>query len=626
MRDASGKSTLQTSSSKLLSRLSTPRHKAANVTPSPFLTPLSQDQNSLPNASYKSSKTQTKLFPTKIPQHPPESILTPSDSQGPFPSSLDSELLPQPKAAHKQKHPLEISTSITSRSQLEVVSDYCFHHSTCLLHKAPSQERSHESQEEVGEVHTPHLGNASKPALKQVRWQSPTVLEESPEKPFLLLQLHDDANHTRSCELHHCKAATETSDSSWISPEESGLTVEEEHVLRERLEAATPSLSPVLNSLPSLQSATPNVDKLLRRKVHRRTRFQRSQTIDQTELPLLPSMIQTGLECGSSHLQRSELSRSTSDGIQEIQGSTNTATVSNFSDEVSEITRGQQENTNTNMKITGGSVDNMQLVDDLMDTTCFSECSQQDNLGGSQTPEPNLKLQQTSSNAQGQKQCSKKSKRKRRRSSTRKPGRKQSRNAPLDVSICQEVPAITQASSRSSAQEETAQREPCSKQNSREAQQAETRQLSSAPGEQYPPRMTRRTAALWKSLGENALAPEFQELPVRKKRKRSQSCGGRSENQAEEASENDLSRDLSEHQAPSTVNGNNGETTAESDAAVPSDCKVGAPPNCTVQVVPEDNTASSPNSKNLHEPTSKPPLGNQVPIKYHCTIVCHVYS
>ena len=74
------------------------------------------------------------------------------------------------------------------------------------------------------------------------------------------------------------------------SSEDSGLSIspEEEHRLKEKLETATPSLSPVMKSLPSLQSATPTVDKMLCGRIHRKSRrrvFRRQSlntTIDTT--------------------------------------------------------------------------------------------------------------------------------------------------------------------------------------------------------------------------------------------------------------------------------------------------------------------------------------------------------
>ncbi len=53
------------------------------------------------------------------------------------------------------------------------------------------------------------------------------------------------------------------------SPEGAGFSMDETQSLIERLEATASSLSPVLNSLPSLHSVTPTLDKLLCRKVRR---------------------------------------------------------------------------------------------------------------------------------------------------------------------------------------------------------------------------------------------------------------------------------------------------------------------------------------------------------------------
>lgn len=108
---------------------------------------------------------------------------------------------------------------------------------------------------------------------RRVHWKTPPPSRQHPRS---LLASHGDGNGAVLG-----LGALET------SAEGSGLSSEEVEGLIDSLEKTTPSLSPVLNSLPSLHSSTPTLDMLLHRKVRRkgwRSRLTCSQTLPEAPL------------------------------------------------------------------------------------------------------------------------------------------------------------------------------------------------------------------------------------------------------------------------------------------------------------------------------------------------------
>ncbi len=108
---------------------------------------------------------------------------------------------------------------------------------------------------------------------KRVHWKSPTVLlDEASEQyrtsPLMAPTATPLLQNSGSSAVLHLPKNLQV-EGLLASPNGCGLSVEETQGLLERLEATTPSLSPVLNSLPSLHSATPTLDKLFNRNVRR---------------------------------------------------------------------------------------------------------------------------------------------------------------------------------------------------------------------------------------------------------------------------------------------------------------------------------------------------------------------
>ena len=260
----------------LESPASPPRNTASKLgvaTPTNFLTPQSQDGSSTVCVPHGRLQLPTRL------KHSLENILTPSDTQ----DNQCAENSPLPCLnRYTKKHPLE--KAVAHQHPLEEARNF---RKLCKR----NQEGSPGSQDKVGILH-PHL---EKKPSKQVHWQPPTVLGEASGKPYT--QILTNTQSGRPNTIMGCE------DLNVTSSEDSGLSPEEEHRLKEKLEAATPSLSPVMKSLPSLQLATPTVDKMLCGRIHRKSRrrvFRRqplNTTIDVTlnatldtgdELPFLP--------------------------------------------------------------------------------------------------------------------------------------------------------------------------------------------------------------------------------------------------------------------------------------------------------------------------------------------------
>ena len=238
--------------------------------PSSLLTPDSQEH-------------RTSLTGHANAQHRLCSFWTPLDSQGRSPGLLESSRINPPAA----KHPLEhAKASNPSKYQLEGVSNSHQHKPRDSLLNSPhsTSERNLRFKEKVEKIPSLHLDSGygattTTTTDQQHCWQL-SVLERSPEEPHPLTGVAGPQIETTP-ETHNHFIPSDDLDTFRVpdtlddlllqsSPEDDTLTLEEEEDLKEKLIAATPSLSPVLNTLPSLQSVTPNVDKLLHRRVHRR--------------------------------------------------------------------------------------------------------------------------------------------------------------------------------------------------------------------------------------------------------------------------------------------------------------------------------------------------------------------
>lgn len=229
--------------------------KLAQQPPTSFLTPPSQNEG-IP--------LYTTLPPNTFPQHRPlESTLTPTDSQPEYLRNTpkSSPQLTRPPGP-TTNHPLENTRSQHEHSCVPVGKH------TDIMQETPSLKDG--SPTKVGELLVSHLDRANKPIPKRVSWRSPQVLQ-SPEKPWSLTLTETEVikQQKRGSLGLQSELSPGDLDSSYSLLDEDGLSFEH-HLLKESLEANMPSLSPVLRSLPSLCSATPNVDKLLQRKVHRR--------------------------------------------------------------------------------------------------------------------------------------------------------------------------------------------------------------------------------------------------------------------------------------------------------------------------------------------------------------------
>ena len=174
------------------------------------------------------------------------------------------------------KHPLERAlASNASKNQLEEVSNsHPLPRSVPVSSLHGTSKRNPPVTKKVEKIPDPHLdgGYGATTATttdQQHCWQLP-VLERSPEKPHPPTRLHTPETHNHRNELHTLSVPDTLDDLLRSSSDDNTLTIEEEEDLKEKLQVATPSLSPVLNSLPSLRSMTPNADKLLHRRVHRR--------------------------------------------------------------------------------------------------------------------------------------------------------------------------------------------------------------------------------------------------------------------------------------------------------------------------------------------------------------------
>ena len=315
-----------------------------NVVPAVDINSLKPKGTSLVHSHNKklSTKSPPKLCPPrsntilKLAQQPPASFLTPQSEEHssctalPFPRDpSDSILTPQPeqlKLATPESLPQETRLPRPAISPPLEPPPTVLDETVDLLQEAPSlKERNPETpgQGNVEEVVVPRLDSIHKPIPKLVNWKPLQVLH-SPEKPWSptlaqteTIKQPEQGDHRALDAEFEIFEIPGNLDGIYNSTYEDSLTPEEEHLLKESLEACMPSLSPVLRSLPSLHSATPNVDKLLQRKVHSRRLHDRQLLysavagFDEPEChhrkqPLLPEpsrCTQSGVDCGMQHGQ-----------------------------------------------------------------------------------------------------------------------------------------------------------------------------------------------------------------------------------------------------------------------------------------------------------------------------------
>lgn len=331
-----------------------------NVVPAVDINSLKTKGTSLIHSHNKklSTKSPPKLCPPRsntilrLAQQPPTSFLTPQ-SEGhssctalPFPRDpSDSILSPQPeqlKLATPESLPQETRLPRPAISPPIEAPPTVLDETVDLLQEAPSpKERNPETpgQGNVEEVVVPRLDSIHKPIPKLVNWKPLQVLH-SPEKPCSpILAQTETVKQPGQGDHRALDAESEifeipgNLDGKYNSTYEDSLTPEEEHLLKESLEACMPSLSPVLRSLPSLHSATPNVDKLLQRKVHSRRLHDRQllysavAEFDEPEChlrkqPLLPEpsrCTQSGVDCGMQHGQHQTGSKVNRAGVNNYQ-------------------------------------------------------------------------------------------------------------------------------------------------------------------------------------------------------------------------------------------------------------------------------------------------------------------
>ena len=288
--------------------------KLAQQPPTSFLTPPSQNEG-IP--------LYNTLPPNTFPQHRPlESTLTPTDSQ---PELMQNTPKSSPRSTRPSElttnHPLEKARSQHNKHSCSPVDSH-----TDILQEPLSQKDA--SPTKVGELPVPHLDRANKPLPKRVSWRSPQVLQ-NPEKPWSLTLTETEVikQQKQGSPGSVSELSPGSLDSSYSLLDGNELSLEH-HLLKERLEENMPSLSPVLRSLPSLCSATPNVDKLLQRRVHRRRpsgrqlSHSRPMTAEFNECPLVlvpNECTQNELNCSKQGLVKQQTTVE-QQGTQEQQG------------------------------------------------------------------------------------------------------------------------------------------------------------------------------------------------------------------------------------------------------------------------------------------------------------------
>ena len=612
-------------------------------------------------------KSPPKLCPPisnailKLAQQPPTSFLTPqsegNSSCTPLPSHNPPEsiLTAQPeqlKLATPESPPQPTRLPRTTISPLLEASPTALDETADLLQEAlSSKERNPgiSGPGNVEEVVVPHLDSIHQPIPNLVSWKSLQVLH-SPEKPWsptlpqteTVKQPGQGGHRALDAESEIFEAPGDLYDKCNSTYEDS-LTLEEEHPLKESLEACMPSLSPVLRSLPSLHSATPNVDKLLQRKVHSRRPHDRQLLVhsivaepkcDLREQPPLPGpsrCTRSGLDCGAQQKQqtgnkikRVAFTFSKQQEVTIVPGLVTHRKAGLKGDHYS-ITPGKNfsiENMDDSSKLGNECIPNVRVYQRGPQTTSvnvtegitFQECVIEDGTITSQdcvtegvTEDSTI----TSQECVGTLMKAKPVKRRRKRG---RPPKKQpssptvrQNNASSTSTDCQPDMTVDNArlSCEPSVSDSAGFKAVQTKENSSKASipRVSRKRRRKAEAEQYlPMRVTRRTAALQKATLEEGLAAD---LPVAKRWRPSstltenpgspdvpweEKSGGTVETavmQDEECTERP-----SERLSPTTMNANSS-AEAIADATVPSENSTGAQLRNAVQVVPHEREHST---------------------------------